>query len=386
MTVIGDAAWRKRERARKLKEGIWQAGLLFTVALLIGYFVLNVSTNLQVRSIHSGFDFLLERAGIEIGETLIDFSSTDTFFKAFVVGLLNTIKVSVISIISATVIGVLIGLMRLSSHPLLRMLGTAHVEFYRNIPLLVQLLLIYMLITELLPMSTEALQFGQWALLSKAGLQVSIPIHNGVAILSGLAVFVVSFLLFKVRFQKKYTDLVSNILSGIISFLFGFFTWILFGIFSGWSHPEIQGFAIEGGTSLSPEFLSLWIGLTLFTSASIAEIVRAGVLAVPQRQWSASYALGMSSLETISYVIFPQALRLAIPPLSSQYMNLTKNSSLAVIVGYPDLVSIGNSTINLNGQALEVIVITMVVYLFLNLVISVLMNLLNARVTRGTRQ
>lgn len=161
--------------------------------------------------------------------------------------------------------------------------------------------------------------------------------------------------------------------------------WLCFGIFGGWSKPELQGFAIEGGASLSPEFLALWIGLTFFTSSSIAEIIRAGVLAVPRGQWHAAEALGMTRLEAISYVIFPQALKLAIPPLASQYMNLTKNSSLAVVVGYPDLVSIGNSTINLNGQALEVIVIIMSVYLFLNLVISVVMNSINRIVIRGSR-
>lgn len=385
MNVIGDAAWRKRESVRKRKEGFWQLLLLFAVAVILGYFICNVSANLQARSIHSGFGFLAERAGIEIGESLISFSSTNTFLKAFFVGLLNTLKVSVVSIITATVLGVIVGLMRLANHPLLRMLGTAHVEFYRNIPLIVQLLLIYMLLTELLPPSMEAIQFGQWALLSKAGLQFSVPLDNTVAMIGGVIAAAISFVAAKRWLRRNSTDLVANLGGGTAAAIVGGLAWAAFGAFQGWSHPEMMGFSIEGGASLSPEFLALWIGLTCFTSASIAEIVRAGVLAVPQRQWSASYALGMTPLETISYVIFPQALRLAIPPLSSQYMNLTKNSSLAVIVGYPDLVSIGNSTINLNGQALEVIVIIMVVYLFLNLVISVLMNLLNSRITRGTR-
>ena len=161
--------------------------------------------------------------------------------------------------------------------------------------------------------------------------------------------------------------------------------WLIVGTTMGWSRPLLDGFLISGGASLTPEFLALWLGLALFTSASIAEIVRAGALAVPAGQWDAALALGMTRAQAIAGAIFPQALRLAIPPLASQYMNLIKNSSLAVVIGYPDLVSIGNTSINQNGQALEVIVIIMAVYLSLNLVVSVIMNAVNARVTRAPR-
>ena len=159
--------------------------------------------------------------------------------------------------------------------------------------------------------------------------------------------------------------------------------WVLCGVFSGWDHPVQTRFALRGGSQISPEFLALSLGLTLFTSASIAEIVRAGVLAVKAGQWDAGLALGMTMTETVSYVIFPQSMRLVIPPLASQYMNLTKNSSLAVMVGYPDLVNIGNTVINVSAQALEVNCIIMAVYLTLNLVISVVMNALNARIMRA---
>ena len=160
-------------------------------------------------------------------------------------------------------------------------------------------------------------------------------------------------------------------------------SWIICGIVFGWDHPVQTRFALKGGSQISPEFLALSLGLTLFTSAAIAEIVRAGVLAVQPEQWNAGLALGMTMTETVSYVIFPQSMRLVIPPLSSQYMNLTKNSSLAVMVGYPDLVNIGNTVINVSAQALEVICIIMAVYLTLNLVISVLMNAFNARIMRA---
>lgn len=385
MAVIGDAAWRKRESVRKKKEWFIQSLLLLAVLITIGCFVFNISQNLQARNIHSGFGFLSERAGFEIGESLIYFDSTMSFFRAFFVGFLNTVKVSFVSIITATILGVIIGLMRLSKHPILRFLGTAHVEFYRNIPLLVQLLLIYLLITELLPMSMEAIHFGKWAMLSKAGLNFSVPEMNGVAIGTSFIVSIIAFILSRSYFLQTCTGLVATIFSGCVATATGFLVWAGFGFIKGWSHPELAGFAIEGGAAVSPEFLALCLGLTFFTSASIAEIVRAGIVAVPQAQWSASYSLGLTTIETISYVIFPQALRLAIPPLSSQYMNLTKNSSLAVVVGYPDLLSIGNSTINLNGQALEVIVIVMVVFMVLNILTSLFMNWINSKVTRGTR-
>ena len=381
----GDAAWHRREASRKRKAFIWQSAILVVLTIIFGSFIFNISANLAARNIHSGFAFLHEQAGFEIGESLISFSSTEAYFKAFLVGLLNTIKVSVVSIITATVLGVIIGLMRLSKHPLLKFLGAAHVEFYRNIPLIVQLLLIYLIITELLPDSMEAVVKKKAKPAAIKDQTQAVPVLNGTACVWSFIAAGLAFFFTRPLFLKIYTGLISTVFSLSTALVVGGAAWLCFGIFGGWSKPELQGFAIEGGASLSPEFLALWIGLTFFTSSSIAEIIRAGVLAVPRGQWHAAEALGMTRLEAISYVIFPQALKLAIPPLASQYMNLTKNSSLAVVVGYPDLVSIGNSTINLNGQALEVIVIIMSVYLFLNLVISVVMNSINRIVIRGSR-
>lgn len=311
----GDAAWHRREASRKRKAFIWQSAILVVLTIIFGSFIFNISANLAARNIHSGFAFLHEQAGFEIGESLISFSSTEAYFKAFLVGLLNTIKVSVVSIITATVLGVIIGLMRLSKHPLLKFLGAAHVEFYRNIPLIVQLLLIYLIITELLPDSMEAVNFGSWGLLSKAGLQFAVPASNSTACTWSFVAAGLAFFLTRPLFLKIYTGLISTVFSLSTALVVGGAAWLCFGIFGGWSKPELQGFAIEGGASLSPEFLALWIGLTFFTSSSIAEIIRAGVLAVPRGQWHAAEALGMTRLEAISYVIFPQALKLAIPSL-----------------------------------------------------------------------
>lgn len=381
----GDDAWRRREQARRRREWTMQAAMLVVVVGVVWLLAGNVSENLAQRNIRSGFEFLLNSAGFDIGESTIAFSSSDELWRAFCVGILNTVRVALLSIATATVLGVVVGLMRIARHPIINGLGTAHVEVYRNIPLIIQLFAIYLLITELLPMSTEALRLGSWALLSKAGLQFAIPEQYGLALFACIVDFILVVLWIREKYRRQVTDLVANLLGVGIGLVFAVFVWFVFGGLSGWNKPEIAGFSIEGGASLSPEFLALWIGLTLFTSASIAEIVRAGVLSVNVNQMHAGLALGMSKLQVISYVVFPQSMRLSVPPLASQYMNLTKNSSLAVVIGYPDLVAVGNASINITGQALEVICLIMIVYLVINLVIGGLMNALNARVVRAPR-
>lgn len=382
---IGDAAWRTRERSRRLREWLVQGALaLLLMALAVGL-ALNVAANLEARQIRSGFDFLADRAGFDIGEALIRYSAADDYLRAFAVGMLNTLRVALAGIVAATLLGVAVGLMRLSRHPLVAFLGTAHVEVYRNIPLIIQLLAIYLVVTELLPDSTQAISLGGAGLLSKAGLQIAVPARGwlalGVALVAGVAAGAPA----RRALLARFTTLGANAAALAVGAAAALLAWLTMGVATGWSVPHLDGFSIEGGASLTPEFLALWLGLTLFTSASIAEIVRAGAQAVPRGQWDAAMALGLTRAQAISTVIFPQALRLAIPPLASQFMNLTKNSSLAVIIGYPDLVSIANTSINQNGQALEVIVIIMGVYLTLNLAISVLMNALNARVTRAPK-
>ncbi len=381
----GDAAFRRRERSRRRTQWTLQIAVLAAIALAFWLFANNVGENLAERNIRSGFAFLSGSAGFDIGEALLPFESTDSVLKAFVNGVLNTIRVSFFAAVSALVLGVVVGLMRLASHPILRMLGTAHVEFYRNIPLIIQLFAIYMLITELLPMSTEPLRLGDWALLSKAGLYVAVPQQTSLALLASVIAAVLTALLLREIWRRRVTDLVAALIGLAGAAVVLLVVWCLFGVVGGWSKPQVEGFMTVGGSALSPEFLALWLGLTMFTSAAIAEIVRAGVLAVSSGQWDAGMALGLTKTQVVSYIVFPQSMRLAIPPLTSQFMNLTKNSSLAVVIGYPDIVAVGNSSINITGQALEVIVIIMAVYLFLNLIISVLMNSLNARVMRAPR-
>ena len=288
------------------------------------FVVSNTVANLEARRIASGFAFLGREAGFEIGESfLVAYDSADTYLKALAVGLANTFKVALIGIVLATVLGTATGLARFSSDYLLKALSVAYVEFIRNVPLLVQLFFWYALITQL-PPPREALQPLAGVFLSNRGVYFPLP----------------------------------------------------------GSAPVLEGFNFSGGAGLSPEFATLMIGLSLYSAAFVAEIVRAGILAVERGQFDAAYALGLGRAATLRYVVLPQALRVIVPPLTSQYLNLIKNSSLAVAIGYPDLVSIANTTINQTGQAIEGVAIIMAVYLTISLAISAVMNWYNARVAR----
>ncbi len=380
--VRGDAAWMAREKRQKRQELFIQlaAGLVLFICVMA--LARNVMLNLEARGIQHGFEFLSNAAGFEIGESMIPFQASDSFLKAFVIGIMNTVKVSVLTIITATLLGIAVAFMKLSSQPVLRFLGWAHVEFYRNIPLIVGLLGVYLVITEVLPdMETVMEQGSGWLMLDKAGLQFAAPVHNGWACLLGLAAGLVTGEAARRFVYRRSTFLVAWVSAIAVFAVTAVLVWTVAGFVSGWEQPHLEGFVVEGGGALSPEFLALWFGLTLFMSAPIAEVFRAGILSVGRDQWSAGQALGLTGIQTASYVIFPQAMKLSIPPLASQYMNLTKNSSLAVIVGYPDVVCIGNTSINSTGQALEMICLIMIVYLLLNLITAAVMNALNARVT-----
>ena len=382
-SVPGDEAWRRRENTRKRKEYTIQAVLVLLLVSVLASLSLNVAENLEAKNIRSGFDFLFGPAGFDIGEKLIAFQSSDALWKAFLNGLFNTLRVSCWAILSATVLGVVVGAMRISRHPMLRFLGAAHVEAYRNVPLLVLLLAIYLVVTELLPGARQAWHVGNWIYLSKTGLLYAAPLMGFKAVLCGLGVGLLGAWAGYKTALRRTTGLFAGLI-GLAAFAVTYaLVWVLCGVVGGWDVPVATRFSMRGGSQLTPEFLTIWLGLTMFTSAAIAEIVRAGVQAVRPGQWHAAYALGLTRGQTVSYVVFPQAMRLAIPPLASQYMNLTKNSSLAVMVGYPDIVNIGNTAINVSAQALEVIAIIMAVYLTINLVIAMIMNAVNAVIMRA---
>jgi len=308
--------------SKKGRRIAYQAAALAAVLALAWFLISNTIANLEARRIASGFGFLGREAGFEIGESFfLRYGAADSYLRALAVGLANTLVVSLIGIVLATGLGGAIGLLRLSGNILLRHLAAAYVEFMRNVPLLVQLFFWYALITEVLPHPREALEPLPGVFLSNRG--------------------------------------------------------IFFPTFS--SSPVLQGFNFAGGAALSPEFAALLIGLSLYTAAFIGEIVRAGILAIPRGQVDAAYALGLTPWQSTRLIVLPQALRVIVPPLTSQYLNLTKNSSLAVAIGYPDLVSIANTTINQTGQAIEGVAIIMAVYLTISLSISAFMNWYNAR-------
>jgi general L-amino acid transport system permease protein len=381
---LGDAAWRARRRAERSRAWLVQGAVALVLVAFAAGLAHNVAANLEARQIKSGFGFLRDPAGFNIGELLFEYTASDSYLRAFAIGMSNTLRVAFAGIVLASVLGVSVGLMRLAHHPLISRLGAAYVEVFRNIPLVIQLLAIYLLVTELLPESSAALSVSGVALLSKEGLQIAVPQDGALALLCALIAFAIGALL-GLHAARRWLEVGAGLVAIASGVAAALATWLAVGAVFGWSTPVLDGFLISGGASLTPEFLALWLGLSLFTSASIAELVRAGAEAVPAGQWHAALALGMTRGQAIAGAIFPQALRLAIPPLASQYMNLIKNSSLAVVIGYPDLVSIGNTSINQNGQALEVIVIVMAVYLTMNLVVAVIMNAVNRRVTRAPR-
>jgi len=370
------------ERFRNL---VSQLALVALIVAVAGYAAHNLVHNLESRSITIGFSYLSQEAGFDISEKLLEYDPTHSYGRAFVVGLLNTLFVSAVAIVAASVLGLAIGIARLSPNWLLAKLAGMYIESVRNVPLILQLLLWYGVITDVLPSAAEALRIGP-VYLSQRGLSLPWPeAHAGwSAALLGLAVAFIATLLWwrrSARIQRQQGRAPAVVWPGVALFLaMPAIGWALFGAPTGFSTPVLGGFDFEGGKNVSPEFTALFLGLSIYTAAFIAEIVRGGIQAVPKGQTEASEALGLSRGQRLRLVILPQALRVIIPPLTSQYLNLTKNSSLAVAIGYPDLVSVSNTTLNQTGQAIEAIALMMAVYLTLSLAISGLMNWYNHRV------
>jgi general L-amino acid transport system permease protein len=346
----------------------------------------NTAEALSARQIRSGFGFLAQPAGFDIGEGPVPYTPRDSYLLAFAAGLANTLRVSAAGIVLATLLGTLVGVGRLSRNALVRAACTAYVEVLRNLPLVLLLLGCYLAATELLPAAAEplALPGGGW--LSKGGLQVPRPIWapGWTAALLGLPAGLLGALALhrwarRRRARTGRAPAVAWPALGLVLLVPGL-GWLLGGAPHALERPEVGPFGVSGGLSLTPEFLALLTGLTLSAAAAIAEIVRSGLLAVAHGQLEAAQALGLSRRQAVRLVLLPQALRLIVPPLTSQFLNLTKNSSLAVAIGYPDVVSIANTAINQNGQALECILVIMAVYLLVNLVTAAGMNLYDRRV------
>jgi general L-amino acid transport system permease protein len=365
---------------------VFQAIALLLVVLGIAYLASNTQANMAARGIPSGFDFLSVPAGFDIGETLfIEYYPGDSYGKAIVVGVVNTLKVALIGIALTTVLGVLIGVGRFSRNGLLRGLCYGYVELFRNVPVLLQLLMWYIFMIEILPVPNQAWNGFDLFFLSKSGFSMPMP-AGGVGwswVFWGMVVGLVGAVLWRRRAFERFerTGQLSDtfwtpIALVVVLALVG---WLVGGRPSEWNVPEQLIFAVDGGYNASPEFLSVLVGLVVYTAAFVAEVVRSGIQSVSHGQTEAASALGLSPRQTMKLVVLPQALRVIIPPMTNQYLNLTKNSSLAVVVGYPDVVSVVNTTINITGRAVECIAIIMLVYLSTSLSTSVFMNWYNAR-------
>jgi general L-amino acid transport system permease protein len=380
----------------KRRDWSWRSaafrGLLYqviAVALLVlvaWFLTVNTLENMRVRGIQSGFDFMKQPAGFDIGESIIPYESSDSYAKAFLVGLTNTLRVAIVGIVLTTILGVMVGVGRLSQNFLISKICTVYVEIFRNVPVLIQLYVWYQVLTSLLPPVTEALHPLPDVFFSQSGLQFPVPVWAPAWLyaLIGLGAGIVAAWWFhhaaRLRLEKTGQPghaLLPSIGAIILLPMAG---WLLGGAPTEMDVPEFSSFNIAGGGSVTPEYMTMVIGLTLYTSAFLAEIVRGGIVSVARGQSEASAALGLSRAQMFRLVLLPQALRVIVPPTTSQYLNITKNSSLAVAIGYPDLVSISNTSLNQTGRAVECIAIIMAVYLTISLLTAGFMNWYNKRV------
>lgn len=364
---------------------VYQILIVGLVGFGAWYLVSNTLHNLAVRNISTGFGFLGREAGFAIGESTIEYRPADSYARAIVVGLLNTLKVSVIGVIAATILGTLLGVARLSRNWLVSKVASTYVEIMRNIPLLLQLFFWYAIITENMPGPKQALNPMPGVFISNRGLQL--PSVQGdamdwVVIALGLAIIAILGIANWSRKRQEATGQLFPVgrVAVLLLVLFPLVAYFASGSPLSLDMPELKGFNFSGGLTMSPEFAALLLGLIIYTAAFIAEVVRSGIQAVGQGQWEAAQAIGLSRARVLRLVILPQALRVIIPPMTSQYLNLTKNSSLAVAIGYPDIVSVVNTTLNQTGQAIEGILLIMAAYLTVSLSISVFMNWYNKRI------
>jgi general L-amino acid transport system permease protein len=373
--------WRDPEK----RAIVFQVVALLLVAGISYYLFSNTQANLQRQSIATGFGFLDKEAGFEIGESVIDYSAANSYSRALLVGALNTIKVSFIGIIFTVVLGTIIGIARLSSNWLIARLSGGYIEVMQNIPVLLQLFFWYAIFYEAFPAPRQALNPFEWVFICNRGFIFAIPASDpahpamGWAVVAALAV---GYCLH--RWGKHRQVLTGQIFPSIrvtigLCLLLPLLVWMGYGSPTAMNVPELRGFNFRGGMTVSPEFSALLLGLVIYTSAFVAEIVRAGIQSVGRGQVEAAMAVGLKPGQVLHLVILPQALRVIIPPLTSQMLNLTKNSSLAIAIGYADFVAVTNTTINQTGQAIEGVALIMLVYLFFSLSTSLFMNWYNKK-------
>ncbi len=364
---------------------VFQILALLSVAAASYYLFSNTQANLARQSIATGFGFLDREASFEIGESIIQYSAADSYSRALTVGALNTLKVSFIGICITLVLGTFIGIARLSSNWLLAKLAAAYIELMQNIPVLLQLFFWYAIFYESFPSPRQALNPIPGLFLCNRGLIFAIPQSHQAFVAMGWALLLILIGgWFVNRWGKKRQALTGQEFPAIrltlgCGLLLPLLVWLLYGAPTAMDIPVMRGFNFSGGITVSPEFSALLLGLVLYTSAFVAEIVRAGIQSVTKGQIEAAMALGLRPAKILQLVILPQALRVIIPPLTSQMLNLLKNSSLAIAIGYADFVAVANTTINQTGQAIEGVAMIMLIFLFFSLSTSLFMNWYNKK-------
>ncbi|GAB7220141.1 amino acid ABC transporter permease [Vibrio comitans] len=347
----------------------------------------NALSNLDARGIATGFDFLSKEAGFGIGLHLVEYDETYSYGRTFIVGLLNTALVAVLGIFFATILGFIMGVARLSSNWLVSRLAAVYIEVFRNIPLLLQIFFWYFAVLQALPSPRQSLSLGEAIFLNVRGLFMPGPVFNegsGIVI-AALVIAIIASIFIGVwaKNKQKLTGQQTPVgrISVALIIVLPLIAYFIAGMPISAEYPELKGFNFKGGISIIPELAALTLALSIYTASFIAEIVRSGINAVSHGQTEAAMSLGLPRTRTLRLVVIPQALRIIIPPLTSQYLNLTKNSSLAMAIGYPDLVSVfAGTTLNQTGQAIEIIAMTMGVYLTLSLLTSLIMNIYNKKV------
>jgi general L-amino acid transport system permease protein len=376
----------------KIRAVCYQLVLLAAVLWLGFEFALNAKANLDAQKIASGFGFLDNTAGFGINQSLIPYNESDTYRRVFFVGLLNTLLVAAIGVVLATILGFFVGIARLSRNWLVARLAGGYVELIRNLPLLFQILFWYLAVLGTLPGPRQSISLFGEIFLNNRGIIVPAPVagEGAGAVIAVLALSVIATIALRLWAKRRQirTGRQFPLLWSGLALVAGppLVALVAMGFPIGFERPELRGFNFVGGVRLLPEFVALLFALTTYTAAFIAEVVRAGVLAVPRGQTEAAFALGLRRGLTLRLIVVPQALRVIVPPLTNQYLNLTKNSSLAVAVGYPDLFAVfAGTTLHQTGQAIEIIAITMAVYLAISLFTSALMNWYNAHIQVAER-
>jgi general L-amino acid transport system permease protein len=369
----------------KVRSILFQIILLLVLAFMAYEIVVNTMSNLKSRNIASGFGFLSKTSGFDIIQSLIPYSSSSTYGRAILVGFYNTLLVSGLSIVAATIIGFIMGVARLSKNWLIARIGTFYVEIFRNIPLLLWIFIFYSAVLQPLPGPREALNFFDMLFLSNRGFMMPKPIFGAGSMLgfAGLALGVILAIVIArwSKARQMATGQTFPVLWTSLALILGLplLGFAVAGFPLHWEFPELKGFNFAGGIDVIPELIAMFLALSIYTGTYVAEAVRAGIMAVSHGQTEASYALGLRPGKALRLVVIPQAMRVIIPPLASTYLSLTKNSSLAVAIGYPDLVATGGIVLNQSGQAIEIVGIFMFVYLTLSLITAGLMNWFNAR-------